>query len=180
MCRWCDGSVGSLDGFGVERRDPMRLGGRFWSGSHADVVAGGLTGALGALREQVVEEQAFRAGPIVVVTLAGSGDDVRCFLGAELGPEGAAPSARRKHGETASTSGQDGLQESHFQPPHPHAEKLFRRPSPSASSSRTRAGASEDVIRDLVPVGGLVQSRSIAETNRSRIAFGARDDGRGG
>ena len=70
----------------------MQLGGRFWSGSHADVVAGGLTGALGALREQVVEEQAFRAGPIVVVTLAGSGDDVRCFLGAELGPEEAAPS----------------------------------------------------------------------------------------
>jgi hypothetical protein len=91
MCRWCEGSVGSLEGFGVENRYAMRLGGRFWNGSHFDVVAGGLTGALGALRDRVVEEQAFSAGPIVVVTLAGSGDEVRCFLGAELGPEDAAP-----------------------------------------------------------------------------------------
>lgn len=91
MCRWCEGSVGSLDGFAIESREATRLGGRFWSGSHIEVVAGGLTGALGALRERVVEEQAFSAGPIVVVTLAGSGDDVRCFLGAELRPGEAAP-----------------------------------------------------------------------------------------
>ena len=69
----------------------MRLAGRFWAGSHIDVVAGGLIEALSALRGQVVEEPAFRAGPIIVATLAGDGDEVRCFLGAELVEEGAAP-----------------------------------------------------------------------------------------
>jgi len=91
MCRWCEGSAGSLEGFGVERRETARLAGRFWTGSHVDVIAGGLTEALCALRERVIEEQAFVAGPIAVVTLAGRGDDVRCFLGAELAEEAAAP-----------------------------------------------------------------------------------------
>jgi hypothetical protein len=92
MCRWCEGSVGSLEGFGVERREAARLAGRFWNGSHVDVIAGGLTEALVALRERVIEEPAFAAGPIVVATLAGSGDDVRCFLGAELAGAGITPS----------------------------------------------------------------------------------------
>lgn len=90
MCRWCEGPAFGLDGFGIERRGDARLAGLPWTGSHAEAVAGGLAATLMRLRERIVEEQAFAPGPVVVVTLAGQGDEVRCFAGARLA-EGVAP-----------------------------------------------------------------------------------------
>lgn len=90
MCRWCEGAALGLDGFAVERREDARLAGIAWQGSHADAVAGGLAEALTRLRERIVEEQSFAPGPLVVVTLAGQGDEVRCFAGGRLA-EGAVP-----------------------------------------------------------------------------------------
>ncbi|SMH47835.1 GyrI-like domain-containing protein [Mesorhizobium australicum] len=84
MCVWCEGAATGLDGFAIETRGQARLAGRWWQGTHADAVAGGLREVLAALRERILEEPAFAPGPVVVVTLAGQGDDVRCFAGARL------------------------------------------------------------------------------------------------
>ena len=92
MCRWCEGPAFGLDGFGIERREDATLAGTFWRGSHADAVAGGLAATLVRLRERILEEAAFAPGPVVVVTLAGQGDEVRCFAGARLANGAAAPS----------------------------------------------------------------------------------------
>lgn len=91
MCRWCEGPAFGLDGFGIERREDARLAGLRWTGSHADAVAGGLAEALTRLRERILEEQAFAPGPVVVLTLPGEGDEVRCFAGAKLARDAAAP-----------------------------------------------------------------------------------------
>lgn len=91
MCRWCEGPVLGLDGFGIERREDARLAGLRWTGSHADAVAGGLAEALTRLRGRILEEAAFAPGPVVVVTLAGQGDEVRCFAGAKLTQDASTP-----------------------------------------------------------------------------------------
>ncbi len=88
MCVWCEGAATGLDGFAIEARKEARLAGQHWEGTHADAVAGGMRDVLVALRERILEDPAFAAGPVVVMTLAdpgsGQGDNVRCFAGARL------------------------------------------------------------------------------------------------
>lgn len=102
MCRWCEGGALRLDGFALERREDARLAGIVWQGSHAEAVAGGLAEALTRLRERVVEEQAFAPGPLVVLTLPGQGDEVRCIAGARLAEDQAAPAGLEEFAVAAS------------------------------------------------------------------------------
>jgi predicted transcriptional regulator YdeE len=102
MCRWCEGVAVGLEGFAIERREDARLAGIVWQGSHAEAVAGGLAGALARLRERILEEQAFAPGPLVAVTLAGQGDEVRCFAGGRLAEGAAAPAGLEEFAVAAS------------------------------------------------------------------------------
>lgn len=97
MCRWCEAPSVGDDDFRVEHRSPARLACLNWQGGHADVVGGGLSVALGGLRERVLEEGAFAPGPLMVATLAGSGNAVRCLVGAPLVEGATAPDGLAEH-----------------------------------------------------------------------------------